>query len=398
MTVVKTFIEALGCVNLNPQRLKIYLKDKRLTRSEKTILQCWLWLRDNKFDEVKSSLENLDTKNNTIIQSQRDFLLGTTYNNQGESHRAICLLQNAIHLLNEFSLRHQQFVARINLFTAFYNFKDLKGMQSTLNELKKFQPSNESEQINLLSCWYSYYSFQKQFEKAEASLEELSILKKFMSDHQKVNFYLDQFDYFLNVEEYQKAESVLDDLKICRKYYTKANYKFMKSLLDHLLYHKPIYAYDREFHQGTQLYYQLKVIKAFEENCLEDASKNWKKLMLLNPSIYGSDFSYNGNKCLFSLCLKQYQEKNIFKNDLLSSSSAHSIVLPEIKEEALIILLKESVNPLKRDELYEKLWGKPVHEKKDLKRLTQMVSMLRKTKKLKISVRKGCYVLEKAAA
>lgn len=395
MTTVKTFIEALNYVNSKPQQLKSYLKDQRLSRAEKTILQAWLDLRDNQFDRVIVALNNFTFAENPIIQSQKDFLLGTTYNNRGQSHLAICLLKNAVHLLEEYPLRHQQFVARINLFTAYYNYKDLKGMQNTLEGLKKFQCMNESEQINMLSCWYSYHSFQNRMRKCEETLDELLILKPQMSDHQKVNFYLDQFDYYLKTESFQQAEKVLEDLSLCRKYYTKANYKFMKSLLDHLLYHKPIYAYDREFHEGTQLSYQLKVIKAFEENCAEDAVGNWNKLMMINSNIYGKDFSYLGNKCLFSLCLNKYLENNVIKNNLLSISS---MVLPEVKEEALVFLLTESSIPLKRDELYEKLWGKPVQDKKELKRLTQMISMLRKSKNLKISVRKGCYVLEKEVA
>lgn len=395
MTIVKTFIEALNYVNSKPERLKHYLKDKRLTRSEKMILQAWLDLRDNKFDDVINALEKLDTRDNAIIQSQRDFLLGTTYNNRGQSHRAICLLKNAVHLLESFPLRLQHFVVRINLFTAYYNYKDLKGMQKTLLELKAFHDLNKSEQINLLSCWYSYYSFQDQMEKGHETLEELGVLKSSMTDHQEVNFYLDQFDYYLKTDSHQEAEAVLEDLRHCRKYYTKANYKFMKSLLDHLLYDKPIYAYDREFHEGTQLWYQLKVIKAFEENSAEEATTNWKKLMQLNQSIYGENFSYSGNKCLFSLCLDKYGEKHLIKNNTLSLSSTP---LPEVKEEALIFLLKESPVPLKRDELYERLWGTPVQDKNDLKRLTQMVSWLRKTKNIKISVRKGCYILDKEAA
>lgn len=392
MTMVKTFIEALGLINSHPQRLKLYLKDKRLTRSEKIILQSWLDLRDNKFEIVINALESLDTKDNQIIQSQRDFLLGTTYNNRGDSHLAICLLKNAIHLLAEFPLRHQHFIARINLFTAYYNDKDLKGMQGVLQELKRFQCANESEQINLLLCWYNYYSFQDQLGKCEATLEELHVLKNSMSDHQEINFYLKQFDFSLRTNAYHKAESVLDDLKQCRKYYNKSDYKFMKSLLDNFLYEKPIYVYDRDFQEGTQLSCQLKVIKAFEENDEENIHRYWKKLQILNSKVYGENFKYHGNKCLFSLCLDKYANKLASKKDVLATSSA---VLPKLKEEALIFLLKEANTPIKRDDLYEKLWGKPVQDKTDLKRLTQMISKLRKTKNIQVTVRKGCYTLEK---
>ena len=108
MTIVKTFIEALGIVNSRPERLKIYLRDKRLSRVEKTILQCWLDLRDNKVDAVIEALQDLDILDNVIIQSQRDFLLGTTFINRGESHRAIGYLKNAVHLLNDFPLPHHR--------------------------------------------------------------------------------------------------------------------------------------------------------------------------------------------------------------------------------------------------------------------------------------------------
>lgn len=392
MIKVKTFIEALNCFHSDPLKMRGYLNDYRLSSAEKTILRCWLWLRDSQFNQILDALGNMTAEAHPIIQVQKNILLGTTYNNKGECEKAIPLLKNAIKSLEDFPLHRQKLVSRTNLFIAYFNLKDNSGMEYVLALLNDFNALNESEQINIEICRLNYYSFVGEYKIAKNIISNLMTLQAFMNEYQRITFCIQQFDFAIKTDQYDVARLSLEEMKKYRKFQLSANFKFMKSLLDHLLEDATVYLYDQDFAEIPLLYFQMKVIKSLEEQNEVVAMNYWERLTELSPHIFKKDFQYAGDKCLFSMCLN----KHLGQKDVAKEISCTE--LPKVKEDALVTLLSQSQAPLKREALFTLLWGKEVENKSDLKKLTSMVSYIRKKRKIDIKMKKGCYFLEKKIA
>lgn len=377
---LKTFIKALDEVSQNPSLAKSFLEDKRLSRAEKIILNGWLILRDGKTNEVIESLKNIDLRDDQFLIAQKTLLLGTALNNKGECDQAIIHLKHGLKTLENFDCLHQKVIALNNLFIASWNAKDKEEMDNTLKRFSTLDLSMEEHLIMYSQCQLNFECLLGQFEKAQNTLNKLKNLKDKMSENQKMNFCLDQFDFYIKTENFQKASDILEELKLCTKFYLTLNFKFMKELLAHLTSNSPIYLYENDFKGHPNLYYQMLVIKNLEMNELHMAEEAWNELMLINPKVYKFDFDYSGDKCLFSLCL----DKNLNKKSL-------SVNLYASKEQTLLSMLLSSKVPLNKEFIYERIYQEKLQTKDDLKKLSQLISSLRKKVDGEIKTKKGCY-------
>lgn len=389
MIKAKTFLNFLENYQLDEKALEKLFSDNRLSLLEKKILKGWINLRKCKFQEIIEEIEPLSESSDAIIEAQKALLLGVAYINKSESHKAVHYLRSSLVLLEPFKLLRQDFIILSNLFYAYFNLKNKHGMEQTIASLKlrNYQSAGEILLINRIN--FSYLAYCGDYAEAEGVLEVIE-KSKLLKDNQLLYHLISKFDFFIKVDHYQGCGEILLQLKKAKDYHFGANYKFMSTLLTHLMENKPLYIYERDFSGHPLLWNQISVIKNLEEKNLDLAKKCWDYLRATSAETYLNDFNYQGDKCLFSVCLEKnlaHLKVNIKPIKMIATS----------KEELLVHLLKTQAT-ITKEELYFELWGEYAPDKGAFNKLERMISTVRKSDDLTIKFKKGCYFLEKKAA
>jgi hypothetical protein len=260
----------------------------------------------------------------------------------------------------------------------------LKQAEIYFEDLKKCESSEENKDA-LLLCELSH-SIQK-MDYARATQVQGMIEKRYenLTDFNAISFIVDVFDLNIKMNQLEEAKITLMRTKKHRNFFNSANYKFMKALLYNLTDHEPIYVYDRDFDSNNVIFHQLKVISALEGNNITEAQASWNKLSNVAPEIYRADFRYEGDKCLFSLALEKY------------SVSLRDPIVREITGktnlEKLASILQDAKAPIRKELLYELIWGETAETKDDYRKLTKMLSVWQKKNNKVVRFSKGCYQL-----
>lgn len=383
---VKTFILALNTFHSNVKLSKKFLNDKRLTQAEKKILECWFLLRDSAFQEILDILPAIKTSYDPLVTAQKNLIWGLTLNNKSEYHKAIPLIKEALEVIVEYPLKGVEFTAYYNLFIAYLNYKDKKGMKVCLDNMKTIPHKNARQVTAFLLSLFKYHSFCERIAMANEVLEELEIMKKEMSEPIIISYLITKYSFYSRCEKFDLCEEVLAEMKKYRKFHFSANFSYMRMMLDHLVHGKALYVYERDFIDHPFLYLQLKVIQKLEENDRGEALLFWQKLRNLAPHTYFPDFKYEGDKNIFSLNLGKYSSR-------FQPEKALPSQLPTNKEEALLFLLQNADLPIRKDELYSALWKTEALDKSDYSKLKMLIARVRQKHDLQIDFKKGCYTL-----
>lgn len=383
---VKTFMASMDWFNLPLDKKKAFLKDKRLTLAEKTILECSMLLRENKFEQIISALSDLSIQN-SFVDSQKFLVLGVAYNVSGNCSLAVDCFKKAITILKEQNLNSFEYTACLQLFFAHLNLKQKNEMVQVLDRMHEILSPDVKDRISYLRCRLNYHLFIDDYQNAKAQLKKLIEFKPQMHQGQLIYFLIDQFSFFLKTDQYQRCEQVLNELKGYRTYRTSENFVFMQALLNHYQHKKPIYISDTQFSKTPLLFFQIQVLKSLEAGNQARAQEFWLELNHLNGEVYRDFMDYAGDKCLFSLCLSMYR-----KNQKMNVSQFTANLSP--LEKKFIHLLSETSLPLSKEEIYFKVYDRPYQDKEDLKKLTLLCVRIKKKTGLSIKSTKGCYLLE----
>ncbi len=382
---VIAFIEALHAFHTDFRKTEKYLKDHRLTQVEKKILECWLMLRNRDLNQILEIIPNLIVDYDDLVSSQRNLIWGLAYNNLNEYDKALPLVQKALQEIIPYEVPRLEFNVVNTLFIVYLNLKDEHRMKRTLDHLEKIPVVNVKQEICVLQCQYSYNAFIGRMNEAGKILDKIEDLSSEMSEIQMIAHQINRYMFYAKLEDFNGCESALQNMKRIRKFQASANFIYMRSFLDHLHKNKPIYVYQSDFDGHPFLFYQIKVVQSLEAADLKEAHKYWEFLMELAPHTYKHNFEYFGDKCVFSLALDKYRSILEQKTEPLNTEGN--------KEEVLLTLLKNSKFPVKKDELYKKIWGSELVDKGDAVKLQKLVSRVRQKSGVEIQFKKECYQL-----
>lgn len=377
------FISAINKIHTSHVVDRDYVDDKRLTVFEKQILDSWYLLKKNKFEEIIDILENSNS-DFPYIQAQKHLILGIAYNNKTVFDQAISHLKKCILIIDQFDDKATLFTAYYNLFIAYYNAKDINGLKETLTHLEDFKLIDKYHRILFYQCHLNYYMYIQDSNGEKRTLEILDQMKSDMSEAVLMSHLLSSFVCYVKIKNFDKCESILKELKSKRNFNSGAYFKYLKTLLLHLKEGASIYAYEKDFKGFPHLFHQIMVIKYLETNDKINAKKHWKQLNEKYPDIYLDNFTYKGNKDLFSLCLELY-EKSLNLNEIKFQENlgTHQMILQALKKCPLGI---------KADDLFQQIYGHPWNDKSELNKLHRLVSRLR-AKGINIKSKKSVYHL-----
>lgn len=92
----KVFFDLIFSHSRDPKRVKRFIKvDKRLSMSEKQILNGFLLMRDNKNAEALELAEDISSQSDEFVECLRFFLLGATLNNLGHYEKSLINFQKS---------------------------------------------------------------------------------------------------------------------------------------------------------------------------------------------------------------------------------------------------------------------------------------------------------------
>lgn len=388
MIKAKTFIQAIEGIDADYKKTLAYFKDKRLTQVEKEILKCAYLIRDNKCDEAIKTLLSLRS-DDQLVEALRHYYLGFAYNHACNGLTAISHLVLALGLSEPYPVNACRFKMAKSLFYSYLNSKHTRGMKHALHTMQGLVGTSSQQKLALELAQFSFLCVTDETEDLAPAIKRLEKSKDLMNEGQIICFYIDCFDAHIKRDEFTKAKEVIEAIKKHRKFLISANFKFMQSLLQHLTDDKPLYLYDKDFVGFPNLYHQIKVILHLESKEPELALKHWKQLQSTSADTYKDNFNYEGDKCLFSLCLKKNLKPKLVLDELCVGKS---------KEEQLFSLLTKANAPIKKEVIYQLIYGTEVETKADLAKLSHLVSRAKQNNKnIDILYKKGCYELRKVS-
>lgn len=370
----------------HPERSKKWMRDKLLGSLEKKILQGHLLIRDNKSSYVVEEIKKIPDADVDFLDGHKNLLLGIAYNNMGKYSDSEDYLLRAIKTFRSLKTDYHLFTSLFNWLNVLSNVGRFAEMKEVLNEMEELNPAEKLAQVRLLRSRFIYACDMDEVDRARELLEVIHSIRSDISEYDFAAHLICEFMFFIKVEEFMNAQKTLEEIRGCRKFMASENYHFMKRLLLHLMNDDTIYVYEREFPNLSILFHQMKVIENLQANDLIQAGTHWKELQRMFPYQYKNSFDYQGDKNLFSLCLKKHLSG-------LQTNAPSKKYTESSKYQAAFDILQDSATPIRSNDLYRILYGKDVQSKYDLSKLAILISKVRKTHQVKILSRKGSYQL-----
>lgn len=390
MTVkCKTFEMYLREMIYHPERSKKWLADRRLSEIEKTVLRSHLLVRDNKSAEAFRAIESLSQSDIPFVNDQKNLLLGVCLNNMGkynEAERYLTLARSGFEKSHQY---YHLFTTLYNLTMLYRNLGKTSEMAAVVQRMTYLRIDGILPQIRSLRCQCLLALDQGHHDKVKLFIHELKELKSKMSESELGPQLITEFMFYIKNDDLQNADTILNEMKNYRKFTLSENFIFMKGLLSYLKNDSTLYVYQDKFPDpSSDLYYQMKVIEAFQLGDKKEAEKFWTKLQKeYSESLYKNAFEWGGEKCLFSVCL----EKNLRK--LSTKSPLKGIKGEGPKHQKVFEILSASPIPVKAAEIYEILYDRTVADKDDLKKLVRLIVSVRDFYQVEIVSKKGTYQL-----
>ena len=386
----KTFDVYLRELILHPERVKKWMKDRRLTIAEKKILNSHLLIRDNRYSDAIKELQSITNIDIDFVNDHKHLLLGICYNNTGKYAEGYDDLKKAAKGFQEDSQSYHLFTTLFNLINNLGNLGRVPEMRDIIQKMEELSISGKLQEIRLLRSQFIYASESNNFPESQILLPKIHKLKGEMPESELGAQLICEFIFHIKIEDFDSAKMVLAQMKHHRKFMVSENFHFMNKLLNHLQTDDTLYIYEREFPSPESvLFRQIKVIEALHAQELDEASKHWCFLQeKYGKTSYRDDFKWSGEKCLFSLCLEKH----------LNKPKVDKVVLKIVagdgpKYQMAYEVLKNAQTPVRSEELYEILYGDLIESKDDLRKLALLMINIRKHYAVQIISRKGTYEL-----
>lgn len=384
------FIDTWRLLHTNLRMFDYWLKKGDFSIHERRLLKCFQLYKKNK---KKECLELLEAKiaDDTFLEGVRLYLKGLVYNQHCHYFYAIENLEKSIELFKSINEKRFQLNSLCLIVMVYGNRREIKNMASTLDDIREFNLETNSQKLQLLYAELFYFVLTNNKEATLTVCKQAITLKYPEYEAFHPYFLVQKFMLFAKNKEYKRCYETLEEYKEISGNVVKANYAYMKTLLDHLDKDSPLYVYARDYDEFPELYEQLEVIKNLKDGNLEAAEKFWKKLAAHNPSLYGENFEFKGDYTLFAQGLERYlahREQTEFNQE--------QIDLQKTPIEKLIFILSHSSRPVEHSEIITMIW-KEEYSEAAITRLRKLVSRHNLKSDNKILVSRGSYRLATSA-
>ena len=363
--------------------IKIQKNSKYFSRIQNSILNSLILLRDNKALLVIERLVVISSFDNQINQCCVSYILAIAYNNLSlfkESNQQFLSAKRIASTINHPIL----FTITANQFVCAYNLQDINLCRKIYDELVNLTPMYNQSELTLMRAEFKISLLEDNIEKSTQILAKIEENIGSFQPAQLASHLLDEFVFYIKSGMVEKAERSYKSMKKVRKFMLSVNYNFIKSMFEFITNEKTIYVDQTLYVDYPQLHSQINCIAFLHSGHLDNAKFYWNELSSINPNIYKENFSYKGDRCLFSMAL-----------DKVTNLKAQSYCLANIenKEDKLLAILKNSNRPVPKEQIYFEIWNMEPDSKDDFKKLAQLVYQVRKRYNIIIKQIKGSYYI-----
>lgn len=383
------FLETFGLIHTDKRKFLYRLNHPQLSIPEQRLLKAF---REFNRNDKSKSLGYLRTSPlaSPFLEGVRLYLIGLVYNQHGHYRYAVENLEKSIKVLIESD--DQRFILNplCLLIVVHSNRREVQKMERWIRELRKIKPLSPLGQIQTQHCELLFAFMVGEDDHAE------KILSQIVKTNDPVYRAFEPHLVLIHLQLYARQKRYEECAKLLKHYNTiaetaivKANYSYIKTLLEHLHLGKPLYIYASKYKDFPELHQQLEVIKCLSTGNLEEAKKFWNSLRKHNPDLYHEDFKYPSDRSLFGQALEKYQR---FSNQTYWDQAKIDQIPSKL--DRLDFILSSAVAPLSPDVLIQLIW----HEERDEKthaRLRKLISLYCKEKNVKVVSNQHSYALDR---
>lgn len=369
-TKSKAFILAIENFQESFEYTKKALLDKRITYNEKNILRALLFLREGDYKLALDQIKSLHFDNDELIKAISFLVLGMILNNQSNFPLALTKYKMALKTIPHYDYPKTTFTLYYNFFITNYNCHNLRGMNLCLSFFKKFHFTNNRQIACYQFCLFSKNLKTENISEAEENIVQLEKLKSSMNPALLLAYLIHLFTFYIKIDQNLKAKNILHELKKIKRFKISGNFKYMTTLLNFLIDHSPIYVYENDYLDSKILYNQAMVLKFLQEKNFSKALKFWEELNRNDPAIFGNNFTYDGDKNLFSICL------NRLKADFSKNLSTQQ--KPNEKIDLAFSILENNPQGINKHHFYEMIYNKPLENKNESLLLSKLIYKMKK--------------------
>lgn len=371
------FYDTFRLLSLNPKKFKYRLKNNKFDINEKKLLLAleaisrkdketvFILLKNKKFDEV-------------FLDGVRLFLLGFTNNYFCMFSFGIEDLEKSVKKLKGTEYEPFLFHSYLSLLVCYSNRKDPPMINKYIKLLNQFDPVCPYQKISLQHALCVGYLTIDKLDNCELIIKDV---KKDNNEYLSIyesSFCLNEFLISLKRKDIDSCGDILNRYKNLGGFSVKANYLYMKKMMDHLYLNAPLYVYRKDFELFPELFHQLQVLKDLSTFAIDDARNTWSVLQKHNSELYRDDFVFQGDFSLFSIGLDKYKDIiESIKNKKLDFDINMSPM------EKIHFLFENNKRPFTKEKLIELIWNEEISEL-SLVRLRQLIYRYNKKYKGKL--------------
>lgn len=370
------FIETFKLARRNFRKFNYRLKEHKFSHNELLLLKAYKAYISSSKEELLTLLSKKKI-NETFLEATRLYLIGLCQNHFGSYQFAIEKLEKSVSLYEK--SRYKEFVVYpyIVLLITYSNQKKKNKIEHYLNLLKKIKSDCDYLELSRAHAMaVGYLTLDHKLLARKVIKESFENKSSFLEVYQ-AGFLLIEFMLSLSENDPDKCYEILQNYKNVKGISVKANYAFMKSLMDHLYLDAPLYVYKKDFADFPELCDQLEFIKALSRKDKIKMDFYWDSLRKHNKDLYLENFIYNGDLCLFSLALKKHQSLLISNNEVKLDFKGLSI------SEKLERIFSTEEILISKEKMIELLWNEEVSEV-TMARLRKLISRYNKNSSHKV--------------
>jgi hypothetical protein len=371
------FLDTWKLVHANPRMFHYRIKKHPFSIFEKKILMSFYLYNKNKKEEPLELL-HFKIQDDSFLEGIRYYLKGLIYNQHGHYYYAIENLKNSI----DYFIKQDNCPFIINslclLANVYANRRDIENTAKTLDQLSDIKPQNDSQKLQKQYAQMCYYSITGQTKKAVLFFQDIKKQNNSQFEIYKPYLLVNLFNLYAADLNFKKCSEILNEYKKISGCLVKANYLYMKILLEHITQDTPLYIYNKDFKGFPELFNQLKVINYLKSGDIEGAKKHWDFLQKHNKFLYSNNFNYLGEKTLFYQSL----EKNK-KNNVQTNIDEKKLKILSTNLEKIAYIFSVNAAPIHNEVLIKLIWNEELTEL-NLNRLRKLVSDYSKKYSLKI--------------
>jgi hypothetical protein len=330
---------------------KKHIANKVSDRNQSKLLEGRYLLKTRKWEEAQELLSGLKLSDQ-FLEGERNIILGSTYEYQGNFQAAALRNSKALMHYRECEDQHGMFLSRYNLSVSFHRLALDDLSMFHLLQCEKIAINNDQKCYVSRGMAFAHLR-QNNLQDCRKYLDMFMELIQYQNEEAQNISYTVASDIYFRLDDHQKAFEILSKLKSVFSHREKSRVFFEYHVLKAFIEGTKLGSMPESLSESNEYNLKWSILIALQTGQKEDAEQMWDKLVKSLPQRY-----LRGMKCA-----NMSDDKNVFMTYLRKlANKKHSLTINEInvrgkKAKMLLEKLYHSNGPIRKEALIEEIWG-----------------------------------------